>query len=163
MNISIIVAVAKNNVIGYKNRLPWHIPEDLERFKKITTGHCILMGQKTYESIGRPLPNRKNIVLSDNMQFNPKGCITANSIDDAIKIAHNSKEKELMVIGGASVYLQLLPLTNRIYLTRIDKKIKGDTYFPVISNKKWQVIKRRHQKDNKSKYIYEFQILERKA
>lgn len=159
MKISIIVAVSENNVIGNKGKLLWHISKDLLNFKKITSGHHILMGQKTYESIGKPLPNRINIILSDEKNYKAKGCYVFNKLDDAIKFAKMENEKELMVIGGGMIYKLLLPLTSKIYLTKVHKKYIGDVKFPKINTKDWKEV-------SSEKYLnddppFEFKILKR--
>lgn len=161
MKISIIVAVAKNNVIGYKNQLPWYIPEDLKRFKKITSHHHIVMGQKTFESIGKPLPNRTNIILTDNPDFKSKGCVSVHSIEEAIKVAKNNGESEMIVIGGASVYEQFLPISSKIYLTKINKNYMGDRFFPRLDSKVWKIAKSKAKKDKNIGMNYTFQVLER--
>lgn len=130
MTISIIVAVAKNNVIGKDNKLPWHLPEDLKHFKELTSGHTVIMGRKTFESIGRPLPNRKNIVISRNENFKANDMEVVHSIEQALDLTKN--EDEVFIIGGAEIYKQALLLVNKIYLTRINKDYEGDAYFPEL-------------------------------
>ena len=137
MIISIIAAVSDNNVIGKNNKLPWHLPEDLKRFKEVTSGHTVIMGRKTYESIGRPLPNRVNIVITRNKDFKPKGVKVVHSIEEALSLASEAGETETFIIGGAEIYKQALPLANKIYLTRINKNYKGDAYFPELG-KEWK-------------------------
>lgn len=163
MKISIIVAVAENNVIGKKNSLPWYLPADLKHFKEITTGHHILMGQNTYESIGKPLPNRVNIVLSNNPNYKAEGCIVVNSPEEGVKIARDAKEKELMICGGAQVYRTFLPMADKIYMTKIKTDADGDIYFPEFDLKDWEVIANEHSEAHvQNLYSYEFLILERK-
>lgn len=140
--ISIIAAVAKNNAIGVKNDLPWHIPEDLRRFKELTTGKTVLMGANTYNSIvkrlGQPLPNRKNIVVSNDPQFNvPKGVLLYNSLDEAIE---KNKNEDLFIIGGASIYNQTLDKADKLYITWIDQEPEGDVFFPKIDQNKWRLV-----------------------
>lgn len=137
MTISIIVAVADNNAIGLNNQLLWHISEDLKRFKSLTSGHHIIMGRKTFESIGKPLPNRTNIVISRNPNFKPEGCIVVCSLDEALVIARN--EQEVFIIGGGEIYKQVLPLTDRIYLTRVHGSFPADTFFPELELMDWEV------------------------
>ncbi len=132
--ISIVAAVAKNNVIGSKNDLPWYIPEDLKRFKELTTGHTVLMGRKTYESIikrlGKPLPNRNNIIITRQNNYKaPEGVEAYSSLDDALA-AH--RDDEIFVIGGAAIFKETLPLADRLYITHIDKEYEGDVYFPEV-------------------------------
>ena len=135
MIISIIVAVAENNVIGKGNKLIWHISEDLKRFKQLTTGHHIIMGRKTYESIGKPLPNRTNIIITRDSQFTAQGCIIANSLENAFEIASN--DTEVFIIGGGEIYRQAIPFADKIYLTKIHAEFKGDTYFPPLNPDEW--------------------------
>lgn len=160
MKISIIVAVAENNVIGSKNQLLWHISEDLKRFKSLTTGHHILMGQKTYESIGRVLPNRTNLILSFDKDYEAPDGFVFNNPDDAVNFAKNNNENELFVIGGGMVYKHFLPMANKIYLTKVLKEFDGDTYFPKINLDEWQQTFNEKHHDNDPQY--EFVILERK-
>ena len=160
MKISIIVAVAENNVIGAKNKLLWNISDDLKRFKKLTTGHHILMGQKTYESIGRLLPNRTSIILSFEENYKVDGGFVFNEISDAIKFAENRNESELFVIGGGMIYKDLLPMANKIYLTKVLKRYEGDTFFPEININEWDEISdEKHLENNPS---FEYKILVRK-
>lgn len=161
MIISIIVAVDKNNAIGINNKLPWNLPADLKYFKEKTLGKTVIMGQKTFESIGKPLPGRNNIVMSLDHNFHPLGCITVRSINDALEKGKNNNE--VMIAGGLSIYKQFLPLANKIYLTLIDYQFEADTFFPEINMSQWQEISReKHQSDDKNKYDYTFLILERK-
>ena len=128
MRLSICVAMAENRVIGKDNKMPWHLSADLRYFKKITMGKPILMGRKTYESIGRPLPGRQNIIISRNPDYQQLGCEVYHSIDSAIDAC--SGKEELMIIGGASFYQAMLPKASYLYLTRIHKTFDGDTFFP---------------------------------
>jgi dihydrofolate reductase len=138
--ISIIVAAADNNVIGANNGLLWHIPADLKRFKSLTTGHAIIMGRKTFESIGRPLPNRRNIVVSSSLQ-SLSGVELSSSLHAAVALAQsNGEDSEVFIIGGGSIYRQALPLSQRIYLTRVHASPAGDTYFPPIDTVTWQLV-----------------------
>lgn len=138
--ISIIAAVAKNNCIGKANDLPWYIPEDLKRFKELTTGKTVLMGSKTYESIvkrlGKPLPNRKNIVVSSDPNYKvAEGVLLYNSLDKAIE---THKNEDLFIIGGASIYQQTIGKTDKLYITHVDKNVDGDAFFPKIDSNKWR-------------------------
>jgi dihydrofolate reductase len=129
--ISIIAAVSKNGVIGVDNKLPWYIPQDLKRFKELTTNNVVIMGRKTYESIGKPLPNRLNIVVSRNKDLEIDGCLVVDSISKAIKKAgHN---KKIFIIGGGEIYRKSIKFAEKIYLTRIDTVHEGDTTFPELS------------------------------
>jgi len=138
MVLSVIVAIADNGVIGGGNELLWHIPDDLKRFKKITSGHCVIMGRKTFESIGKPLPNRRNIVVTRNLEFYDEGVEVANSLEDAMEMTKN--EAEAFVIGGGEIYRQALPMASKLYITRVHGKYKGDTYFPEIDPQEWHLI-----------------------
>jgi len=138
--INIIVATSENNVIGKGNDIPWYIPEDLEHFKKLTTGNTVIMGRKTYESLPkeyRPLPNRINIVITRDKTYQAKGCLVVNSLEDAITKADN--DREIFIIGGGQIYREGLKFADRIYLTKIHKNISGDTYFPKL-NKFWKLV-----------------------
>jgi len=140
VKISIIVAAATNNVIGSDGELPWRLPEDLKRFKQLTIGKPVIMGRLTYESIGKPLPDRRNIVLSARKGLNIEGCDVVDTPDAAIRLAGGAEE--VMVIGGGSVYSQMLPMADRIYMTRINGTFDGDTFFPELDDKEWQVVDR---------------------
>lgn len=161
--ISAIVAMAENRVIGYNNQLPWYLPADLKHFKAITTGNPILMGRKTHQSIGKPLPNRTNIVLTRDKNFHALGCSTATSIDEAIKIASTCAEsKEIFIIGGAEIYKQLFPLIQRVYLTIVHHIFDGDAYFPSLQKKDWQEIECvSYLADKENAYSYSFLVMER--
>ncbi len=161
MIISIIAAVADDMLIGRDNKLPWKLPADLEYFKKNTLGKPVIMGAKTFESIGRPLPNRKNIILSFHKDYSPEGCIVVTSIEDALKEV--GENEEVMIAGGASVYRQFLPLASKLYLTFIHHKFKGDAYFPELDFNQWKEIKRvDNQPDEKNFYSYSFVVFEKK-
>lgn len=159
MKISIIAAVSENNVIGSDNKLLWHIPNDLKRFKKLTTGHHILMGHKTYESIGRVLPERTNLVLSLKENYEIPGAFVFNEIDKAIKFAQDRNEEELFVIGGGMIYKALLPLTDKIYLTRVLRNYDGEITFANINPNEWKEIE--NEKHLNEDPPYEYKILER--
>jgi len=127
--------MSSNRVIGVNNTLPWHISEDLKHFKSLTTGHTIIMGRKTYESIGRPLPNRRNIVISRNTEVSYEGAEVVHSIEDAFSICKN--DNEVFVIGGSNIYEQALSLVDYIYITEIKKSFSGDAFFPEINKQMW--------------------------
>lgn len=136
--ISIIVAVAENLAIGKENRLLWHIPDDLKRFKQITSGHTVIMGRNTWLSLPkRPLPHRTNIVITDNPTECFEGCVMVNSIEAAL--ARCNPAEESFVMGGASVYRQMMPLARKLYITRVNKPFEGDTFFPEISLSEWKL------------------------
>ncbi len=149
-----------NGVIGRGNELPWHLPADLQHFKKTTMGKPILMGRKTHESIGRPLPGRTNIVITRDSGYQAKGCVVVNSIDAAMQAA--GEQDEIMVIGGAEFYRQVLAHTSTIYLTRIHASVDGDTVFPELNATDWREVERSDQSaDEKNPYDYSFIRLER--
>lgn len=127
--------MSSNRVIGVNNTLPWHLSEDLKHFKSLTTGHTIIMGRKTYESIGRPLPNRRNIVISRNMEASYEGVEVVHSIENAFSISRN--DNEVFVIGGSNIYQQALSLVDHLYITEIKKSFSGDAYFPEINKQIW--------------------------
>jgi len=135
--LSIIVAASANNVIGAGGGLPWHLPEDLRRFKEITMGKPMIMGRATYDSIGRALPGRTSIVISRQPGFEADGCIVVDSIDAAIEAAGNAEE--VMIVGGGEIYRQVLPMVDRIYMTRVQADVEGDTRFPELDMDEWSV------------------------
>jgi dihydrofolate reductase len=141
MKISLIVAMAKNRVIGDKGTMPWHLSADLKKFKNITTGFPIIMGRKTYQSIGKPLPNRSNIVISSNPDYKPDGCVVFNNIDSALTYACQLAE-QVFIIGGSTLYQTLLPLTDTLYITQIHQNFAGDTWFPDFDSNDWLEIAR---------------------
>lgn len=162
--IAAIVAQARDRVIGNANDMPWYLPADLAHFKALTTGHTVIMGRKTFESIfarlGKPLPNRQNIVVTRNTSFSVDGAETAFSLEAAITLAKN---ETVFIIGGAQIYAQALPLVDTIYLTRIDADIEGDSFFPELSETDWRETKvEKHTKDAKNSYDYAFITLFRK-
>lgn len=159
MKISIIVAVSENNVIGCNGKIPWHIPEDLGHFKELTLSHHILMGRKTFESIGRPLPGRINLVVSSNLKYKPEGVSVFSTTHEAIEHAKYFGERELMVIGGESIYKEVLPMADTIYLTKIGKRYEGNVRFPEINKEDWSVISSELHSNNPD---FEFQHLERR-
>ncbi|MDR3328959.1 MAG: dihydrofolate reductase [Prevotellaceae bacterium] len=144
MNIAIIAAVADNGAIGRGNRLPWHLAEDLRRFRQLTTGHPVIMGRRTFESIGRPLPHRQNIVLSRSLAAaEPPGVQLAASLADALQAAQGAEEA--FVIGGGSIYRQAMPLAQRLYLTHVHTVVAdGDAFFPPVSPREWSLADERH-------------------
>lgn len=163
MIISTIVAVAKNNVIGKDNDIPWYLPADLKYFKKITTGHHIVMGRKCYESIGRPLPKRTNVIVTRNPFFIATGCLVTHNVAEAVQLAEDNGEEEVFIIGGGQIYEIALPHVDRIYLTEVDLEVEGDIFFPAIDKERWTLVKEtKHQADEKNEYDYTFKILERK-
>ena len=161
MRISAIFAMSENRVIGKNNQLPWHLPADLRHFKSLTMGKPILLGRKTYESIGRPLPGRCNLVMTRDAQFQAPGCVIVNSLETALLAAGYSDE--IMVIGGAILYQHLLPRTQRLYMTVIHHEFEGDTYFPELNMSEWNEIDRiDYDADEENKYSYSFITCDRK-
>lgn len=142
VSLAMIVAQSSNRVIGINNQLPWHLPEDLKYFKSVTMGKPVIMGRKTYESIGRPLPGRKNIVITRQSSWQAEGVCAVNDLSAAIEMASDeAREKgvaEVMVIGGAQIYAEALPLAQRIYLTRVEVELEGDAFFPELPGDQWQ-------------------------
>ena len=139
MKIALVVAMSRNRVIGKDNALPWHAPEDLKRFKRITTGRPIIMGRKTFASIGRPLPNRLNIVVTRDRDFHAQGVVNAYTIDEALRLAQESMlGDEAMVIGGAQIFELVLPVAHVIHLTEIDIEVEGDVFFPKLDPRAWR-------------------------
>jgi len=163
MKISLIVAMASNRVIGLNNQMPWHLSADLKKFKSITMGKPIVMGRKTFESIGRPLPGRTNIIISRNPDYSQAGCIVVNDLDSALASACQQAD-EIFVIGGSALYDALLPRANRLYLTQINAAFEGDTFFPEINQDEWQELNREDiANDPQVAFSYSFLQLERIA
>ena len=149
-----VVAVSENNAIGKDNKLLWYLPNDLKHFKEITTGHTVIMGRKTFDSVGNPLPNRRNIIITRNKTTIP-GCEVANSIKQAIELC--ADENEVFIVGGAEIYKQSIGITNIIYLTKVHQTFEADTFFPEINNKQWTEITREDfEADDKNKIPYSF-------
>ena len=160
--ISIIVAVAENNAIGKNNELLWHISGDMKRFKALTTGHPVVMGKRTWASLPkRPLPDRTNIVITDDPADHFEGCIMAWSIEEALSKCN--PDDETFIIGGASVYRQILPVTDRLYLTKVNKAFEGDVFFPEINYGDWMLkLKEDFPPDDKNDFSYTYMIYDRK-
>ncbi len=155
MDISIIVAVDENNGIGKNNQLPWHLPADLKHFKNITTGHPIIMGRKTFDSIGKPLPNRRNIVLTRQKDLKIEGAEVFSSIDEAIEAC--AGQNEIFIAGGAEIFKQSLQKSTKLYLTIIGHTFDADTWFPEIDQNRWIEVERtEHEPDEKNAYPYTF-------
>lgn len=160
MIISLIAAMDKNRVIGKKNILPWYLPADLQHFKKLTTGKPIIMGSTTFASIGKALPERINIVLTRDPAFVAEGCVVVYSVEEALHATEG--HGEIIIIGGATVFEQFLPLAHKMYLTMIDAEIDGDVYFPEWNQDEWHETSREpHEPDGKNKYSYSFVTFER--
>jgi dihydrofolate reductase len=158
MRLSIVVAASENNVIGVGNRLPWRLPDDLKRFKALTMGKPILMGRKTFESIGKPLPGRRNIVITRQAGRAIDGVTVVNSLEEAL--AAEQSASELMLIGGADIYRQALALTHTIYMTRVHATFAGDAFFPQLNASAWRVLEREHHPaDERHAHAFTFETL----
>jgi dihydrofolate reductase len=163
MRISFIVAKSLNNVIGRNNQLPWHLKDDLQNFKRLTTGHHILMGRKTFESIGKPLPGRISLVCSSEQRPVQDQVLWFNSIFRAIKHAERNGESELFVIGGEKIFKSALSLADRIYLTEVKAEVEGDVFFPQLSLKNWKkVSEQQFSKDGHNDFDFSIQVLDRR-
>ncbi len=155
MNLTLIAAMAKNRVIGKDNDLIWHFPEDLKHFKRLTSGHHVIMGRKTFESVGRPLPNRVNIVISRQEDYQAEGCKVAQSLEEAIAMVVDDDQP--FIVGGAEIYKQSLSHANTIELTLIDAEYEGDTYFPEFDTSIWKLARgEKKEADDKHAHPYEF-------
>jgi dihydrofolate reductase len=162
MTISLIVAAATNNAIGKDGNLPWHLPNDMKHFKNITWGLPVVMGRKTFESLRKALPGRKNIVISRQPGWKADGVITVRNIDDAMFVARETDAKEVMVIGGGEIYKALFEKARRIYLTRVEAEPEADTFFPPIKQGEWNLISQQnYEADEKNAFNYSFQVWER--
>ena len=158
---SLVVAVAENGVIGRNNQLPWRLPEDLAYFKRVTMGHPIIMGRRTYESIGRPLPGRTNIVVTNNRDFEAAGCIVVHSLEEAWKAAGNAGE--VSIIGGTALFQATLPVADRIHLTEVHANVEGDTFFPHFDRHDWRETEvMRHAADARHTYPFRIVVLDRR-
>lgn len=162
MLVSMIAAVAENGVIGRDGGMPWHLPADLKFFRRTTMGKPIIMGRKTFDSIGKPLDGRLNIVVSRHPTESLKECVVVSSIERAIEVALQTGVEEAVVIGGGTIYAQALPLAQRVYLTRIHASVDGDTFFPTLEPSAWVEVKREnHAADEKNSHPYSFCVLDR--
>jgi dihydrofolate reductase len=162
MRKSLVVAIARNGVIGRDNKLPWRLPDEMAHFKKVTMGHHVVMGRRTYESIGKPLPGRTTIVVSRNPAFRAPGCIVVASLDAAWKAAGDAEE--VAVIGGTSLFEEALPVADVIHLTEVEADIEGDTFFPPFDRTEWNEVEvARHPADERHAYPFRTLRLERKA
>ena len=158
--ITLIVAAAENNAIGKNNQMPWHLPNDFKYFKKNTLGHSVVMGRKTFESIGKPLIDRRNIILTRNLNYTHEDVDVANSVQEVLNYCRD--EREIFIIGGAEIYKQTLPFANTVLLTRVHTNIDGDAYFPELLDHEWKLVRaERHEKDDKHAYNYTFEVYER--
>jgi dihydrofolate reductase len=160
MTLSLVVAASINNVIGSDGGLPWHLPDDLRHFKQLTTGKPVVMGRRTFESIGRPLPDRRNIVMTRDPAYAATGCDVVSSVSEVLDLAGDAEE--LMIIGGGQVYRDFLEYADRIYLTRVRANIEGDTHFPGIDEAAWQLVSSEHHAaDEKHRYAFDLMVFER--
>ena len=162
MKLSAIAAISENGVIGVNNKLPWRLPQDLKNFRSITMGKPIIMGRKTFESLGHPLPGRRNIVLTHDKTLKLEGCSIFNALDDALdSISSSYEEPEAIIIGGASIFEQTLSRISRLYLTFILQKYKGDTFFPDYNEKEWDIVENRSFPAREGAPPFSFKILDR--
>jgi len=160
MNISIIVALSENNVIGVNNKLPWHLSADLKRVKTVTMGHHLIMGRKTFESFGKPLPGRTNVIITRNKNFKAEGCIVVASLNEALE--KSKHDDQVFVFGGGEIFREALPLVRKIYMTRVHTRVEGDTYFPQLHPDEWKEISRQDfGADEKNDFPFSFIDLER--
>ena len=158
--VSIIVAMGRNRVIGKDNSLIWHLPADLKHFKETTMGRPVIMGRKTFESVGKPLPGRTNIIVTRRKDYRAQGCLAAGSVEQALELV--AGEPEVFIAGGGEIYRQSLPLADRMYITIIDHDFEGDTFFPEFSVKKWKISQEiYHPADDRNKYPMVFRIYKR--
>lgn len=163
MHFSLLLAASENNVIGKNNKLPWHLPADLKYFKNLTWGMPVIMGRRTYDSFGKTLPGRRNIVITRNKEWKAEGVDVVHSIEEAVALAKESAVKEIFIIGGSEIFKNILPKADRIYLTRIHQSFEGDAFFPVLNEEEWQLVKNRDcAADEKNAYPHSFQVWERK-
>jgi len=159
--ISIIVAAAQNNAIGYKNQLLWHMPADLKFFKQTTIGHTVIMGRKTFESVGKPLPNRRNIIITTQKNYEVQGAEVVHSLEQALALC--SSKEEHFIVGGAEIYREALEKTDRIYFTLIYSEFEADAFFPPILQEFWQLTSESfHEADERNQFDYNFMIYEKK-
>ncbi len=170
MALSLIVAIAKNRVIGHQNKMPWHLPAELQYFKRVTMGHAIIMGRKTFESIGRPLPGRQNIVVTRNAEFTAAGVDVVHSVDAAIAISSSSATDDTsaqtgaFIIGGATLYAEALAYADKLYITEVDAAPEGDTFFPALNQREWvETSRERREADDKNIFAVEYVVLNRIA
>ncbi|MDW7691073.1 dihydrofolate reductase [Flammeovirgaceae bacterium SG7u.111] len=157
MLLTIIVAVAKNGVIGVNNTLPWRLSADLKFFKQTTTGHHIIMGRKTYESIGKPLPNRTTVIVTRQKAYSAEGCLVAHSLEEGVEIAKKNGDAEAFLIGGGELYQQGVTLCDKIHLTKVDASPEGDAFFPELDPKEWLIVnEEQHKADEKNQFDFTF-------
>jgi dihydrofolate reductase len=162
MKISILVAASENGTIGRAGDLPWHLPTDLKRFKRLTMGHCLLMGRKTFDTIGQALPGRQTVVLSRDPQLQIEGVRVQHSFNDALKTCEQLEQDELFVVGGAQIYRLALPHAQKVYLTRVHFVVEGDASFPELAASKWRLCwEEAHEPESEGSPAFTFQVWER--
>lgn len=161
MIISLIAAMANNRVIGKDNALPWHLPDDMKFFMHTTSGHTVVMGRRNYDSLPpkyKPLPNRKNIVVSRQPHFSAAGCQVVHSLNEAIALAEKEKIEELFIIGGADIYEQSILMAHKLYLTEINATVEGDRFFPIVNKTEWREVSRTHHPGDAG-HLYDFDFV----
>lgn len=162
MTISLVVAAANNNAIGFEGKMPWHLPADMKHFKNVTWGMPVVMGRKTFESIGKVLPGRKNIVITRQTGWEAEGVVVVKKMEDALFVAAETDAKEVMVVGGGEIYKLFFEKARRIYFTRVDATPEADTFFPSLNPQEWHLMsQQKHEADGKNAYNYSFQVWER--
>jgi dihydrofolate reductase len=160
--VSIIVAVSENGGIGLHGQVPWHLSADLKLFKQVTMGHTLIQGRRTYESIGKPLPGRKMVVVTHQLAYQAPGCTVVNSLAEALEMARNDWETEAFIGGGASTYAEAIPLVDRMYFTRVHAEVEADTFFPDFDESEWAVREEvEYEADEKNEYSFTYQVLEK--
>ena len=164
MKLSVLAAMGENRVIGRRGELPWRLPAEMKRLKQLTTGHCLLMGRKTWESIGRPLPKRTSIVITRNTRYEAPGAVVVSDLDEAIATARERGEVEAFVFGGAEIYSLALPLADRLYLTRVHASPPGDVSFPTFDESEWELVAQtEHAADERHAHAFTFLEYERRG
>jgi len=164
MKLALVAAVSENNIIGFHNDLPWKLPADLQHFKDVTKGKPVIMGRKTYDSIGHALKDRHNIIVSRQAHLQVEGCDVVDSLKKAIRLAEKDMTEEVCVIGGGDIYRQALPIADQIYFTRVHATIQGDVSFPELSGFEWREINREyHEADKENQYAFSFVAYERRS
>ena len=162
MIISLVVPAANNNAIGKDGTMPWHLPNDLKHFKNVTWGMPVVMGRKTFDSLGKALPGRKNIVITRQADWKAENAVSVSSIEDALFLAGETDAREVMVIGGGEIYRTVFAKAKRIYLTRVEAEPEADTFFPAVDPKEWRLVSQKnYEADEKNDYNYSFQVWER--
>jgi len=165
MKVSLVAAVAQNGVIGKDNDLPWRLPDDMKFFMSVTRGHYVILGRKNFESLPekyKPLPNRTNVVVTRQKDYQAQGCIVVHNIQEALKVAEQANEQEVMVIGGSDIYALALPFAHRLYITEVHADVEGDVKFPEFDKQSWTEVSRvPHEKDDRHAYPFDFVVYEK--